>query len=97
MALPGIRRVVLQKKLDFLDEVIDTLEREKAATGDDDLPGDINEAKEVQQMAREAYSRGELNNAWLLAERAEYCISVLGRVELDSWNKMMAEIISSTK
>ncbi len=68
----SILHAALQKKLDLLDELIDTLERDKEALGDDDLPGDIEEAKQVQQMAREDYSRGELQKALLEAQRAEY-------------------------
>jgi hypothetical protein len=60
-----IRPAALQRKLDFLDET---------AAGDDDLMGDIEEAGEVQQMARETYSRSELQKAWIPAERAEYCV-----------------------
>ncbi len=81
----------LQKKLDLLDELIDTLEREKAAAGDDDLPSDIEEAKQVQQMAREDYSRGVLQKALLESQRAEYCV-FFGRSELDSWKRLVTEI-----
>lgn len=66
----SVRHAVIQRKLDYRDETINTLEREQAAAGDDDVHGDVEEAKEVLQMAREAYSRGELQLAWLLAERA---------------------------
>lgn len=88
----GIRHALLQRKLDFLDELIDSLEREKADAGDDDLPQDIEEAKQIQQEARETYSRGEFQTAWLQAVRAEYCILFLGRTELESWNRLLASI-----
>jgi hypothetical protein len=87
----GIRHAPLQKKLDFLDELIDTLEREKAEAGDDDLPQDIEEAKQIQQSARESYSRGEFQTAWLQTVRAEYCI-FLGRTELESWKRLLVSI-----
>jgi hypothetical protein len=86
-----IRHAVLQKKLDHLDEFIDTLERDKQTAGDGDLPRDIEEAKEVLQMARQDYSRGEFQRAWLEAERAEFCV-FMGRSELSQWKELMAAI-----
>jgi hypothetical protein len=86
-----IRHAALQRKLDFLDELIDTLHREKQAARDDDLMGDIEEAREVQQMSREAYSRNELQKAWILAERAEWCV-FFGREALGKWEELMTEL-----
>lgn len=87
--MSGIRGVFLQKKLDLMDVTIGALEQEKAAVGDKDLPRDIEEAKNVLHIAREAYNRGALVDAWLLSERAEYCVAVLGRIELETWKNMM--------
>lgn len=84
----NIRHARLQKKLNLLDELIDTLERDDKEAGYDDLPGAIEEARQVQQMAREDYSRGELQKALLEAQRAEYCV-FFGRSELDSWKHLI--------
>ena len=83
--------VGIQKRLDLLDELIDTLEREKEAAGDDDLPRDVEEAKEVQQMAREDYSRGDVVEALLEVYRAECCL-FFGWQELKSHKALMDEI-----
>ena len=81
----------LQKRLDLLDEEIDTLEREKRVAGDDDLPRDLEEAKEVQQMAREDYSRGQFLDALLKIHRAEYCL-FFGRQELADHKALFEEL-----
>lgn len=87
----GILHPGLQKRLDLLDELIDTLEREKGEAKDDDLPHDVEEAKEVQQMARDDYSRGDLQKAFLEVCRAEYCL-FFGRQELTNHKALMDEI-----
>ena len=51
MSMNNIHQVALQKKLDLPGEDIDTLTRDKESAGDDDLPGDIEEAKEFLRMA----------------------------------------------
>jgi hypothetical protein len=48
----------LQKRLDLLDEEIDALERDKDQAGDDNLPRDLEEAKEIRQIARDDYGGG---------------------------------------
>lgn len=80
----------IQRRLDFLDEFIDTLGREKQAEGDEDLSV-IEEAKGVQQTAREHYSRGDLKKAWTGIYWAESCILV-GQSDLASYRKVSAEI-----
>lgn len=82
---------LLQRKLDFLDESIDTLAREKTASGDDDFIGDIDEAQQLQQMARQSYSQGEMDKAFAEAARAERAVFV-GREALDRWNKLTIEL-----
>lgn len=81
----------LQKRLDLLDEVIDTLERDKNAAGDSDLPRDLEEAKQVQQMAREDYSRGNFEKAYSEIVRSEFCL-FFGRKDLARhrafWNEL---------
>ena len=84
----------LQKRLDLLDEEIDTLAREKEIAGDDDQPRDLEEAREVQQMAREDYSNGEFLNALLRIHRVEYCL-YWGRDEL-ARNKALLDELSKT-
>ena len=81
----------LQKELDLLDELIDTLQREKEAAGDRDQPRDVEEAREVLQMAREDYSREDFNTAFLRVFRAKYCL-FFGAEELAGHNKLMEEI-----
>ena len=87
----GIRHVPLQMKLDRLDELIDTLEREKVKAGDDDLTQDMEEARQMQQAARESYSRGEFGKAWRQTIQAEHSL-FLGRKALDNRNRLIAAI-----
>jgi hypothetical protein len=86
-----IRHAVIQRKLDDMDETIDTLAREKAAASDDDLAGDLEEARQIQQRAREEYSRGEFHNALLSIYRADFCLC-LGREALTKWKDLLADI-----
>ena len=81
----------IQKELDLLDELIDTLQREKEAAGDNDQPRDVEEAREVQQMAREDYSRGDFQKAFLEVFRAKYCL-FFGGQELAGHKALMEEI-----
>ena len=88
----------LQRKLDGLDELIDTLEREKRKERDTDLR-EIEEAKEVLQMAREDYSRGDrasLQTSWLRAERAEYLV-YFGQQGLERWTELFAAVAEAMK
>jgi hypothetical protein len=89
----GIRHAAVQRELErrlgFLDELIDTLECERAEEGDDDIPQNIEEMKQIRQSARESYSRGELQTAWLQTIRAEYCV-FQGRTEVESWNRLLS-------
>jgi hypothetical protein len=83
-----IRHFALQRKLDYLDEIIDSFELDKHAeyerhAAKDDDTRDVEEAKQLQQMAREDYNRGEFLKAWFEAARAEECI-VFGRGSLDN-------------
>lgn len=87
-----------QKKLDGLDELIDTLKREKEKERDADLR-EVEEAKEVLQMAREDYSRGDrasLQTSWLRAERAE-CMVYFGRQGLERWMELFASVTEALK
>jgi len=80
----------LQRRLDFLDEYIDTLEREKQAAGDNDLSV-IEEAKSIHQKARQHYSQGELRKAWQGVFWSEGCI-LCGHTELADWNNLSSSI-----
>jgi len=81
----------LQRELDLLDGLIDTLHRDKEAAGDRDQPRDVEEAREVLQMAREDYSRGDSAKAFLEVCRAKYCL-FFGAEELASHKALTEEI-----
>lgn len=80
----------IQRRLDFLDEYIDTLERDKKAAGDNDLSV-IQEAKEIHQKARERYGNKDYRGAWTGIVWAEACLQV-GAAELESIKKLFREI-----
>ncbi len=80
----------IQRRLDFLDEYIDTLERAKQADGDEDV-SIIDEAKSIHQKARECYSQGELQKAWSGIYWAEGCI-ICGKSELAAWKELSSKI-----
>lgn len=71
-----IRLAALQKKLDFLDEFIDTLDREKKAAGDSDLYRDVEELRKSSKWHGKptAGANREPRTALALADRAEDCL-----------------------
>jgi len=80
----------IQRRLDFLDETIDTLEREKTESGDHDRSM-VEEARRIQQVAREHFSLSDLEKANYGITWAESCIGV-GRRELGGRQKVQAAI-----
>ncbi len=88
-------QLALQQKLDFLDELIDTLQRDQQAVEYND-PRDIDEAKAFQQMAREDYSRGEFRKAWFEADHAEY-LTFFGRSDLDKFSLIRVQILGTIR
>jgi len=85
----------LRTKLDGLDELIDTLEREKNKERDTDLR-ETDEAKEVLQIAREYYSRHDLQTALLVAMRAEWLV-FCGEQDLNHRKMLITEIEETLK
>ena len=89
-ARAGILDQALQKRLDYLDWLIAELEREKPKATI--LPEDIDNAKQMQQAARESYNRRDFERAWLQAITAEYEVLIEGQIELQSWNRLVSDI-----
>lgn len=81
----------IQRRLDFLDEYIDSLEREKREAGDTDISV-VEEAKGIHRMAREHYSRAEYREAWSGITWAEACILGVGRYELESYKSLSRKV-----
>jgi len=81
----------IQRRLDFLDGYIDSLEQAKAEAGDKDL-SIIEEAKQIQQKARENYSQRNFKLAWAGIFWAESCILEVGAAELESSKALFRKI-----
>lgn len=81
----------LQKRLDLLDEEIDALERDKDQAGDDNLPRDLEEAKEIRQIARDDYGGGFFLKALFEVHRAEWYL-FFGSQRLTTHNVLLDEL-----